>query len=185
APFHYGGGRDQASKLAVAQVADPERTVRVADSQHPAPGLSRSRRRRDAPLSRYHPERLAVLPWPGDEFATGGEDWGERTGRNGAANPWIVARRRAELAGDLVCGAIEAIELGQGWKSCRLFDHAAIELVRKKLRLDQREAAEPFGGGTNAFSRYENGKTKPPLALVKLLKALDRHRDLLTEVRAG
>ncbi len=26
-----------------------------------------------------------------------------------------------------------------------------------------------FGGGVNAFSRYENGKTKPPLALVKLL----------------
>jgi len=25
------------------------------------------------------------------------------------------------------------------------------------------------GGGVNAFSRYENGKTKPPLALVKLL----------------
>ena len=27
----------------------------------------------------------------------------------------------------------------------------------------------------NAFSRYENGKTKPPLAPVKLLKVLDRH----------
>jgi hypothetical protein len=25
-------------------------------------------------------------------------------------------------------------------------------------------------GGVNAFARYENGKTKPPLALVKLLK---------------
>ena len=42
-----------------------------------------------------------------------------------------------------------------------------------------------FGGGTNAFSRYENGKTKPPLALVKLLMVLDRHPDLLNEVRAG
>ena len=28
------------------------------------------------------------------------------------------------------------------------------------------------------FSRYENGKTKPPLALVKLLKVLDRHPNL-------
>lgn len=55
--------------------------------------------------------------------------------------------------------------------------------VRKKLRLDQREAAEIFGGGVNAFSRYENGKTKPPLALVKLFKLLDRHPDLLDEVR--
>ncbi len=60
-----------------------------------------------------------------------------------------------------------------------------IACVRKKLGLDQREAAEIFGGGVNAFSRYENGKTKPPLALVKLLKVLDRHPDLLNEVRAA
>ena len=58
-----------------------------------------------------------------------------------------------------------------------------IAKVRKKLALDQREAAEIFGGGVNAFSRYENGKTKPPLALVKLLKVLDRHPDLLDEIR--
>jgi len=58
-----------------------------------------------------------------------------------------------------------------------------IASVRKKLALDQREAAEIFGGGINAFSRYENGKTKPPLALVKLLRVLDRHPDLLNEIR--
>ncbi len=57
--------------------------------------------------------------------------------------------------------------------------------VRKKLRLDQREAAEIFGGGVNAFSRYENGKTTPPLALIKLLRLLDKHPDLLDEVRAN
>lgn len=60
-----------------------------------------------------------------------------------------------------------------------------ITSVRKKLHLDQKEAAEIFGGGINAFSRYENGKTKPPLALVKLLKVLDRHPDLLAEVKAA
>jgi len=63
-------------------------------------------------------------------------------------------------------------------------DPSYITTVRKKLDLDQREAAEIFGGGVNAFSRYENGKTKPPLALVKLLKMLDRHPDLLAEVRS-
>ncbi|QBB71697.1 type II toxin-antitoxin system MqsA family antitoxin [Pseudolysobacter antarcticus] len=57
--------------------------------------------------------------------------------------------------------------------------------VRKKLHLDQREAAEIFGGGVNAFSRYENGKTKPPLALVKLLQVLDRHPDLLAEIKTA
>ena len=62
-------------------------------------------------------------------------------------------------------------------------DPAYIARVRRKLDLDQREAAAIFGGGVNAFSRYENGKTKPPLALVKLLKVLDRHPDLLGEVR--
>ena len=64
-----------------------------------------------------------------------------------------------------------------------IVDPDFIATVRKKLALDQREAAEIFGGGVNAFSRYENGKTKPPLALVKLLKVLDRHPDLLEEVR--
>jgi HTH-type transcriptional regulator/antitoxin MqsA len=66
-----------------------------------------------------------------------------------------------------------------------IVDPEFIANVRKKLDLDQREAAEIFGGGVNAFSRYENGKTKPPLALVKLFKLLDRHPDLLSEVRAA
>ncbi len=66
-----------------------------------------------------------------------------------------------------------------------IVDPDFIAMVRKKLALDQREAAEIFGGGVNAFSRYENGKTKPPLALVKLLKVLDRHPDLLNEIRAA
>lgn len=66
-----------------------------------------------------------------------------------------------------------------------IVDPLFIASVRKKLNLGQREAAEIFGGGVNAFSRYENGKTKPPLALVKLLKVLDRHPDLMNEVRSG
>lgn len=65
-----------------------------------------------------------------------------------------------------------------------IIDPQFIARVRKKLALDQREAAEIFGGGVNAFSRYETGKTKPPLSLVKLLKVLDRHPDLINEIRA-
>jgi HTH-type transcriptional regulator/antitoxin MqsA len=57
--------------------------------------------------------------------------------------------------------------------------------VRKKLALDRRQAAAIFGGGAKALSRYENGKTKPPLAMVKLLTVLDRNPRLLDEVRAG
>ena len=66
-----------------------------------------------------------------------------------------------------------------------IVDPAFIVHVRKKLDLGQREAAEIFGGGINAFSRYENGKTKPPLALVKLFKLLDRHPELLNEVKTA
>ena len=67
----------------------------------------------------------------------------------------------------------------------QLLTQALIEYVRKKLALDQREAVEIFGGGVNAFSRYELGKTKPPLALVKLFKILDHHPDLIQVVRAA
>ena len=66
-----------------------------------------------------------------------------------------------------------------------IVDRNFIAKVRKKLALDQREAAKIFGGGVNAFSRYETGKTRPSLALVKLLKVLDRHPDLLQEVMAA
>lgn len=62
-------------------------------------------------------------------------------------------------------------------------DPAYIVTVRKKLGLDQREAAEIFGGGVNAFSRYETGKASPSLALIKLLRLLDKHPELLHEVR--
>ena len=64
-------------------------------------------------------------------------------------------------------------------------DPGFIVAVRRKLNLDQRQAAEVFGGGVNAFSRYENGKTRPSLALVQLLKLLDRHPDLLDEIKTA
>ncbi|ADW67811.1 type II toxin-antitoxin system MqsA family antitoxin [Granulicella tundricola] len=66
-----------------------------------------------------------------------------------------------------------------------MVDPEFISRVRKKLALDQREASVIFGGGVNAFSRYENGKTKPPVALIKLLKVLERHPDLLAEVKTA
>ena len=77
----------------------------------------------------------------------------------------------------------EAVGLFQRQVNAAYVDPGYIVKVRRKLDLDQRQAAELFGGGVNAFSRYENGKTKPPLALVKLLKLLDRHPDLLNEVK--
>ncbi|THF50150.1 type II TA system antitoxin MqsA family protein [Allorhizobium terrae] len=61
-------------------------------------------------------------------------------------------------------------------------DPAFIAKVRKKLDLDQREAGRIFGGGDNAFSRYERGRAKPPVSLIKLLMILDKHPELMSEV---
>jgi len=60
---------------------------------------------------------------------------------------------------------------------------AYIAKVRSKLDLSQREASEIFGGGVNAFNRYENGKAKAPRSTVKLLRVLDSHPELLNEIR--
>lgn len=55
--------------------------------------------------------------------------------------------------------------------------------MRKKLNLSQSEAGEIFGGGVNAFSRYETGKALPHVSTIKLLKLLDKYPELLAEIR--
>ena len=93
--------------------------------------------------------------------------------------------------GEAVLGAAESTRISTAMLefnkqvNATIVDPSFIAKVRKKLALDQKEAAEIFGGGVNAFSRYEKGKTKPPLALVKLFKILNHHPDLLDEVRAA
>lgn len=91
--------------------------------------------------------------------------------------------------GEAVLGATESARVSAAklafnkQVNVSIVDPAFIIGVRTQFALDQREAAEIFGGGVNAFSRYETGKTKPPVALVKLLRVLDRHPELLGEVR--
>lgn len=60
---------------------------------------------------------------------------------------------------------------------------AEIRRIRKNLKLTQSDLAEAFGVGKVAFSRYERGKTRPPAPLIKLLKLVERHPDLLVEMR--
>jgi HTH-type transcriptional regulator/antitoxin MqsA len=55
--------------------------------------------------------------------------------------------------------------------------------IRKKLKLSQKEAAAIAGGGINAFSRYENGKARPVAAVVNLFRILDKHPELVNEIR--
>lgn len=60
---------------------------------------------------------------------------------------------------------------------------ADIRRIRKSLKLTQTELAEAFGVGKVAFSRYERGQTRPPAPVVKLLKLIERHPELLAEIR--
>jgi HTH-type transcriptional regulator/antitoxin MqsA len=59
---------------------------------------------------------------------------------------------------------------------------AEIRLIRKKLGLTQIEAGKLVGVGKVAFSRYERGETRVPEPLVKLLRLVDRHPELLHEM---
>lgn len=59
---------------------------------------------------------------------------------------------------------------------------ADVRRIRKNLKLTQTELAKAFGIGKVAFSRYERGETRPPAPVVKLLKLLERHPDLLAEI---
>ena len=61
---------------------------------------------------------------------------------------------------------------------------AEIRRIRRKLGLSQRQAALLTGGGHNAFSRYERGEAEPMPAVINLFRLLDRHPDLLRELRA-
>lgn len=58
-----------------------------------------------------------------------------------------------------------------------------IRSVRAKLNLTQREAGDLFGGGVNAFSRYESGKVEPPKSLSILFALLDENPALLQRIR--
>ncbi|HEU0187736.1 MAG TPA: type II toxin-antitoxin system MqsA family antitoxin [Gallionellaceae bacterium] len=62
-------------------------------------------------------------------------------------------------------------------------ESAELARIRKKLRLTQAKAAALAGGGKNAFSRYEKGKAKPVAAVINLFRLLDRHPELLKELR--
>jgi len=79
---------------------------------------------------------------------------------------WVVFRNRVD--------AEETAELA-----------SELVRVRKKLKLTQMEAAILAGGGKNAFSRYERGQAKPVAAVVNLFRLLDRHPELLGELKTS
>lgn len=55
-------------------------------------------------------------------------------------------------------------------KAARKSNPPEVWIIREKLGLTQAEAGKVFGGGVNAFSRYERGVAKPGATMRKLLK---------------
>jgi HTH-type transcriptional regulator/antitoxin MqsA len=105
----------------------------------------------------------------------------------------VIKGVRGQFCDNLKCGEV-VMEMGESVRTSKEMlefnkkvngELTPIDLlteVREQLKLTQQEAAKVFGGGPNAFSRYESGKTKPPVALVKLFKVLKKHPDLFKEI---
>jgi HTH-type transcriptional regulator/antitoxin MqsA len=96
---------------------------------------------------------------------------------------WCSACEEAVLTGDdmaateeLLLDFMRQVEQRQAGELAR---------IRRKLKLTQKQAAALTGGGHNAFSRYERGEARPLPAIMHLFRLLDRHPELLDELREG
>lgn len=58
-----------------------------------------------------------------------------------------------------------------------------IKRIRNKLGLTQKSASSIFGGGHNAFSRYQTGTARQSKATDNLLRLLDKHPHLLNDIQ--
>ncbi|MBE0510696.1 MAG: type II toxin-antitoxin system MqsA family antitoxin [Gammaproteobacteria bacterium] len=64
-----------------------------------------------------------------------------------------------------------------------LLSGAEIKATRELLHLSQNEAAELFGGGANAFSKYERGDVLQSKPMDRLLRLTARYPVLLNALR--
>lgn len=92
----------------------------------------------------------------------------------GMCGEGIVTGDEAASAESLLDGFIARVDKEEASELAR---------IRKKLGLTQKEAAMIAGGGHNAFSRYERGEARPVAAVLNLFRLLDRHPELLVELR--
>ncbi|MDR3463610.1 MAG: type II toxin-antitoxin system MqsA family antitoxin [Beijerinckiaceae bacterium] len=60
---------------------------------------------------------------------------------------------------------------------------ATIRRVRTKLKLSQREAGALLKVGENAFDKYERGLVEPSGPTSQLIRVLDRHPEIASELR--
>ncbi|RAZ91657.1 type II toxin-antitoxin system MqsA family antitoxin [Mesorhizobium hawassense] len=60
---------------------------------------------------------------------------------------------------------------------------ATIRRMRTKLKLSQREAGSLFKVGENAFDKYERGLIEPSGPTIQLMTLLEKHPELIDELR--
>lgn len=63
-----------------------------------------------------------------------------------------------------------------------LLSSEEIVRARKKLSLTQEQASRVFGGGRNAFSKYERGEVSQSVAMDKLIRICLNHHDIFREL---
>nr|WP_298717040.1 type II toxin-antitoxin system MqsA family antitoxin [uncultured Steroidobacter sp.] len=64
-----------------------------------------------------------------------------------------------------------------------LLSGAEIRRIREKLRLSQPQAAELFGGGANAFSKYERGDVLQSAAMDRLLRVVSAYPFVISALK--
>lgn len=93
------------------------------------------------------------------------------------------------------CGE-EYVTLEQARRSDKSADYARrqadglltpdeIKALRKAFALTQAQAAQIFGGGKNAFAKYERGEVRQSVAMDKLLRVVQKHPELIHELSAN
>lgn len=63
-----------------------------------------------------------------------------------------------------------------------LLSSEEIVRARKELSLTQEQASRVFGGGRNAFSKYERGEVSQSIAMDKLIRICLSHRGIFHEL---
>lgn len=63
-----------------------------------------------------------------------------------------------------------------------LLTGSEIRTIRHSLKLSQQEASDLFGGGVNAFSKYERGDVVQSVAMDRLLRLVAQHPELMPEL---
>ncbi len=113
--------------------------------------------------------------------------------------PFLVTYKResrsVELAGYYPEGTGEAVHVGDDMKAVDetlralkekidgIPSPSTIRRVRTKLNLSQREAGLLLRVGENAFDKYERGLVEPSGPTIQLIKVLDRHPEIVEELR--